>query len=118
MRSTITALLTAFAALASAAPQSGGGYVAVGYKYSGGGCTESSLIFGDPIFGNGNVCQPLDRFGDNGPIVSYKTLSASGGCTVKLYTDAGCTSTAFSAPVGGCVQANSPFVSAFVTCVR
>ena len=36
--------------------------------------------------------------------------------TVTLYTDASCLSPGFSAPVDGCVQAGSPFVSAFVTC--
>ncbi|KAF1941866.1 hypothetical protein EJ02DRAFT_454703 [Clathrospora elynae] len=114
-----TALLTA---LTAAAPstlntrQSGGDYVSVGNKYSGGGCTPSSLIFADPIFGNGNACQALDRIGGGAPIVSYSTLSVNAGCSVTLYTAPNCGGTAFSAPVGQCVQGSSPFVSTFVKC--
>jgi hypothetical protein len=79
--------VAAFIALTTAAPaavevrQSGGAFVSVGDKYSGPGCNPSTLIFADPIFGNGNVCQPLDRFGDGAPIVSYSTLSVSPGCS-------------------------------------
>ncbi|KAF2852131.1 hypothetical protein T440DRAFT_467370 [Plenodomus tracheiphilus IPT5] len=98
------------------ARQSGGSYVSVGYKYSGPGCTDSSLIFVDPIFGNGNVCQALDRFGDNPPIVSYSTFRVAAGCSVTLYTGVDCTGTAYLSPAGGCVTGNAPFVSAFVTC--
>ncbi|PSN65397.1 hypothetical protein BS50DRAFT_589800 [Corynespora cassiicola Philippines] len=84
-------LVALFSGLASTLPSSlqsrqpGGVFVAVGNKYSAGGCTDSSLIFADPIFGNGNVCQPLDRFGDGEPIVSYKTLSVSAGCNGELH---------------------------------
>ena len=81
-----TFALALLAALTSAAPSSlearqGDSFVSVGNKYSGGGCSASTLIFADPIFGNGNVCQPLDRFGTSPPIVSYKTLSVSAGCS-------------------------------------
>jgi hypothetical protein len=134
------------AALTAAAPatleeRQGGAFVAVGVKYSGPGCNPAATPLGDPIFGNGNVCQPLDRFGTGAPIVSYQTASVSAGCsgkssssscwsirtryftrlwltyaTVTVYTGADCTGTAFSAPVGGCVTGNSPFISTFVTC--
>jgi hypothetical protein len=75
-------------ALAGAAPSSlerrqGGFFVAVGTKYSGPGCNPADTPLGDPIFGNGNVCQPLDRFGDGAPIVSYETVSVSAGCSGK-----------------------------------
>ncbi|KAH3920707.1 hypothetical protein HBI56_012830 [Parastagonospora nodorum] len=112
------ALLTALAAASPAAlsARQGGYFVSVGNKYSGKGCNPNQLIFADPIFGNGNVCQPLDRFGDGGAINSYETLSVSAGCSVEIYTGPDCTGTAFSAPVGGCVTGNSAFVSTFVTC--
>lgn len=104
------------ASLAAALPQSGGFFSAVGNKYSGGGCTDQSLIFADPVFGDGNVCQPLNRFEGAVPVVSYKLLSASAGCTVRLYSDTTCSGTAYVAPAGTCVQGNSPFLSVFVTC--
>ncbi|KAH9859380.1 hypothetical protein IAQ61_011161 [Plenodomus lingam] len=112
-----------FAAISTAVPstfdsrQSGGSFVSVGNKYSGPGCTDSTLIFADPIFGNGNVCQVLDRSGTNPPIISYITLSAAAGCSVTLYTGADCSGTAYSALVGGCVTGSAPFVSTYVTCV-
>ncbi|KAH9882451.1 hypothetical protein J1614_000687 [Plenodomus biglobosus] len=145
--STATLSTTLLATIATAAPpaldarQSGGYYVAVGNWYSGPGCTASTLIFADPIFGNGNVCQPLDRSGTNPPIVSYSTVGVAAGCSgkssyamndavflsegghrlivgvVTLYTGAGCSGTAYSAPVGGCVTGSGPFVSTYVTCV-
>lgn len=124
MKFSTTTLSTALlATIATAAPpaldarQSGGYYVAVGNWYSGPGCTASNLIFADPIFGNGNVCQPLDRSGTNPPIVSYSTVGVAAGCSVMLYTGAGCSGTAYSAPVGGCVTGSGPFVSTYVTCV-
>jgi hypothetical protein len=134
------------AALTAAAPatleeRQGGAFVAVGVKYSGPGCNPAATPLGDPIFGNGNICQPLDRFGTGAPIVSYQTASVSAGCsgefpsssywstgasyilklwlkhaTVTVYTGADCTGDAFLAPVGGCVTGNSPFISTFVTC--
>lgn len=129
------ALLTALAAASPAtlSARQGGYLVSVGNKYSGKGCNPNQLIFADPIFGNGNICQPLDRFGDGGAINSYETLSVSAGCsgrllccvctgrrlmiaTVEIYTGPDCTGTAFSVPVGGCVTGNSAFVSTFVTC--
>jgi hypothetical protein len=86
--SSTTLSFAILAALTSAAPSSlearQGSYVAVGYKYSGPGCTASTLIFADPIFGDGNMCQPLDRFGTSPPIVSYNTTSVTAGCTGKL----------------------------------
>ena len=82
MQFTSSTLLFALAVLTGVQGQ-GGSFVAVGNQYSGGGCTDSSLTFADPIFGNGNVCQPLDRSGTNPPIVSYKVLSVSAGCSGK-----------------------------------
>jgi hypothetical protein len=84
--SATTFSVAALTALAAAAPatvevRQGGAYVSVGNKYSGPGCNPATLIFADPIFGNGNICQALDRFGDEGPIVSYSTLSVSPGCS-------------------------------------
>ena len=83
--SSITALaLLAAIAPATASPleaRQGGAFVAVGFKYSGPGCTASTLINADPIFGNGNVCQPLDRFDTGVPIRSYNTSSVSAGCS-------------------------------------
>jgi hypothetical protein len=85
----ITILSVAFlASLSAAAPatleeRQGGSFVSVGVKYSGPGCNPADTPLGDPIFGNGNVCQPLDRFGDGAPIVSYQTLSVSAGCSGK-----------------------------------
>jgi hypothetical protein len=90
MLSNIAVSIAVLSALAAAAPsnidarQPGGYYVSVGNKYSGKGCDPSTLIFADPIFGDGNVCQPLDRFGDGGPINSYETLSVSAGCSGKF----------------------------------
>lgn len=83
----ITLLLAALAPLTAASPspilsdRQGGSFVAVGNKYSAGGCTDQSLIFADPIFGNGNVCQPLNRNEPATPVVSYKTLSTTAGCS-------------------------------------
>ena len=51
-----------------------------GYKYSGGGCTDQTLINADPIFGTGNVCQPLNRNEGSPSVVSYKAYSAAAGC--------------------------------------
>lgn len=89
MQFTTPVLTLLLAAFSTAAPtdlveRQGGVFVAVGNKYNAGGCTGTAL--GDPIFGNGNVCQPLDRFGDGAPIVSYKLLSASAGCNGKSST--------------------------------
>jgi hypothetical protein len=87
--STTTVSIALLAALTAAAPatleerQVGGYYVAVGTKYSGPGCNPADTPLGDPIFGNGNVCQPLDRFGTGAPIVSYQTVSVSAGCSGK-----------------------------------
>ena len=53
----------------------------LGYKYSGGGCTEQTVINADPIFGTGNVCQPLNRNEGSPSVVSYKLYSAASGCT-------------------------------------
>jgi hypothetical protein len=79
------ALLATLSAAAPAALEvrQGGYYVAVGVKYSGPGCNPASTPIGDPIFGYGNVCQPLDRFGDGAPIVSYQTSSVTTGCSGK-----------------------------------
>ena len=113
-----TAALTLLAAATASplSPRQGGAFVAVGLKYSGPGCTDSTLINADPIFGNGNVCQPLDRFDTGVPIRSYSTSRVSEGCSVTIYQTADCSGTAFLAPVGGCVTGDGPFVSAFVTC--
>ncbi|OAL05596.1 hypothetical protein IQ06DRAFT_342867 [Phaeosphaeriaceae sp. SRC1lsM3a] len=86
MVSSKTFVVSLLATLVAAAPASlearqGGYYVAVGTKYSGPGCNPNSTPLGDPIFGNGNVCQPLDRFGDGAPIVSYQTVSVAAGCS-------------------------------------
>lgn len=84
---TSTIALAIFAALATAAPslspRQGGTFVAVGNKYSKTGCVSSDLIFADPIFGNGNQCQPLDRSGTGPAIFSYTTTSVSAGCKGK-----------------------------------
>ena len=80
---TTTALpIALLAALATAQP--GGYYAVVGYKYSGPGCTPQTLINPDPIFGSGGYCQPLDRFGDGAPIVSYKASSIAEGCSCEF----------------------------------
>lgn len=89
MISTQTFAISLLASLVAAAPaeldaRQGGYYVAVGVKYSGPGCNPNSTPLGDPIFGNGNVCQPLDRFGDGAPIVSYQTVSVAQGCSGEL----------------------------------
>ncbi|KAF2034605.1 hypothetical protein EK21DRAFT_56092 [Setomelanomma holmii] len=80
-----TLALALMASLSSAAPAvleaRQGNFVSVGNKYAGPGCTQ--LIFADPIFGNGNVCQDLDRSGTGTPIRSYETLSNSPGCSGK-----------------------------------
>jgi hypothetical protein len=87
--STITFSIAFLTAMAAAAPaalegrQPGAVFVSVGDKFAGPGCTDQTLIFADPIFGNGNQCQPLDRSGNGTPIVSYKTLSVSQGCSGK-----------------------------------
>ncbi|KAL6171872.1 hypothetical protein ACJQWK_02870 [Exserohilum turcicum] len=117
---TVLALFTAIMVPPTTAsplsPRQGGAFVAVGLKYSGPGCTAPTLINADPIFGSGNVCQPLDRFNTGVAIRSYSTTSVSPGCSVALYQTVDCTGTAFQAPVGGCVTGDGPFVSAFVTC--
>ncbi|KAF2112841.1 hypothetical protein BDV96DRAFT_549457 [Lophiotrema nucula] len=123
MQFTIPALFAAFTAFAAAAPapaldtRQGGYFAAAGYKYSGGGCNPNQLIYADPIFGPGNICQPLDRSGTGAPILSYKTYEAAAGCSVALYSTSDCTGTKYSAPVNGCVTGNAPFVSVFITCV-
>lgn len=81
------------AALATAAPaelemrQSGGYYHAVGYKYSGGGCTPTTENNGDPIFGTGGYCQALNRYitPTTPPITSYKLSSLADGCTGRFF---------------------------------
>ncbi|KAH7558231.1 hypothetical protein BM1_05503 [Bipolaris maydis] len=91
---TIALSLLAAATASPLSPRQGGAFVAVGLKYSGPGCTDSTLINADPIFGNGNVCQPLDRFDTGVPIRSYKatglaaaTVKAhSAECPLKLYS--------------------------------
>ncbi|KAF2683275.1 hypothetical protein K458DRAFT_418915 [Lentithecium fluviatile CBS 122367] len=122
---TTTAFLTFLTSLASSAPtnpftprQPGVEWHAVGNLYSGGGCTSQSLIFADPIWGAANQCHPLDRFSDQPPIVSYKTTSVDAGCNVTLFYDFACSVPAggFAAGLNGCVQGNSPFESAIVTC--
>lgn len=77
MRLSLAALISTI----TLATAQGGAFVSVGEKFSSGGCTPSSLIFADPIFGSGNVCQPLDRSGTGAAIVSYRTLSVSAGCS-------------------------------------
>lgn len=86
MHFTTTAALTLLAAVTASplSPRQGGAFVAVGLKYSGPGCTDSTLINADPIFGNGNVCQPLDRFDTGVPIRSYSTSRVSEGCSGKF----------------------------------
>lgn len=81
---TIALSLLAAATASPLSPRQGGAFVAVGLKYSGPGCTDSTLINADPIFGNGNVCQPLDRFDTGVPIRSYSTSRVSEGCSGKL----------------------------------
>lgn len=80
---TLMAFATALPSTPLEARQPGGVYVSVGNKYSGGGCNDGGLIFADPIFGNGNVCQPLKRQANGTPVISYKTLSNSAGCSGK-----------------------------------
>jgi hypothetical protein len=87
-----TALVALMVTVTSAAPtptltarQPGVTWGAVGNLYSGGGCTDSTLIFGDPVWGDSNVCHPVDRFGDLPPIVSYKPTEVNSGCT-RTYT--------------------------------
>ncbi|KAF1965762.1 hypothetical protein BU23DRAFT_560803 [Bimuria novae-zelandiae CBS 107.79] len=112
--------LLALSVLAAATPLSPrqGEFHAVGNLYSAGGCTSSSLIFADPIFGAINVCQPLDRNNNVPPIVSYKTLSVDAGCTVSLFYDGACSVPVlgFTAGVNKCVQGTKPFESAIVKC--
>jgi hypothetical protein len=81
-----TLSIATLAALGAALPttleeRQGGSYVAVGIKYSGPGCNPAANPIPDPIFGFGNVCQPLDRFGDGAPIASYSTFRANAGCS-------------------------------------
>lgn len=75
----------AIAFLASAVhalPQSGSPFFAVGNKYSGGGCTDSTLIFADPVFSPEGLCQPLNRSpGQN--VVSYKRIDSITRCNGK-----------------------------------
>ncbi|ORY16301.1 hypothetical protein BCR34DRAFT_476501 [Clohesyomyces aquaticus] len=94
MQFTTTAILSLLAALGSAAPadleaRQGGSYYAVGEHYKGGGCTSGSLIFADPIYIE-NACTPLDRFGTEPDIVSYKLLSVSAGCHGKFNRQSSC----------------------------
>ncbi|KAF2474850.1 uncharacterized protein BDR25DRAFT_340543 [Lindgomyces ingoldianus] len=112
--STVVSFLTALSSAAPAVlePRQGGEYYAVGNQYSSGGCLASSLIFADPIYVK-NGCVALNRFGTSPSIVSYTLIGENAGCSVKLYTDDTCTSPAFSAPVGGCVQGGSPFHEIF-----
>jgi len=84
------ALFALMATLAATAPtatltarQPGVTWGAVGNLYRGGGCTDSSLIFADPVWGNSNECHPLDRFNDQDPIISYKAVAVNTGCTRK-----------------------------------
>jgi hypothetical protein len=60
-----------------------GYFAAVGYKYTGGGCTDQTVTYADPIFGYGGYCQPLNRFPDAStpPITSYKLATLAEGCT-------------------------------------
>ncbi|KAF2794137.1 hypothetical protein K505DRAFT_242768 [Melanomma pulvis-pyrius CBS 109.77] len=120
----LTTTLTLLASISSAhplIPRQGSSYYAVGLKYSGGGCTDQSLIYADPIYTK-NGCAPLTRPAPYEPqppitpVVSYKLTSLCSGGSVKLYSTVDCTGTAYSAPLNQCVQGNSPFVSVYVTC--
>ena len=130
---TFATLLPLIAAQGS--PGSPDFYNTVAEIYSGPNCEASSLVWADPIFGNGGTCQLLDRNNNTPDIISYKVLRQYPGCTGKkldfmlmkgitnrltatLYTDNDCLSTAYPAPVGACVTSTDgkPFVKAFVQC--
>ncbi|KAF2110441.1 hypothetical protein BDV96DRAFT_651079 [Lophiotrema nucula] len=119
-----TLLLALLPTLSTALPSPQGGpgdpdfYNTVAEIYSGPDCNPDSFVWADPIFGRGGMCQKLDRNDNTPDIVSYKVTSQYPGCSANLYTDDGCTSKAYAAPVGVCVQADdlAPFVMAFVEC--
>jgi hypothetical protein len=79
----LATLITAAPADLEARQSQGGYFAAVGYKYSGGGCTDQTVTYADPIFGYGGYCQPLNRFPDAStpPITSYKLATLTEGCT-------------------------------------
>ncbi|KAF2737754.1 hypothetical protein EJ04DRAFT_430335 [Polyplosphaeria fusca] len=83
---TLSTLLTAALAAPAPAPalaeRQGGAFVAVGIKYATGGCSGTNGV-GDPIFGNGNACQPINRFSDEPPVVSYNATSVCSGGSGK-----------------------------------
>ncbi|KAF2449430.1 hypothetical protein P171DRAFT_427627 [Karstenula rhodostoma CBS 690.94] len=93
-------------------------YNTVAEIYSGPACDAASFVWADPIFGRGGTCQLLDRNDNTPDIISYKVTAQYPGCSATLYTDDGCLSTAYPAPVGVCVEAadEKPFVKAFVEC--
>ncbi|KAK8011410.1 hypothetical protein PG990_010375 [Apiospora arundinis] len=93
-------------------------YNTVAEIYSGDGCTESSLVWADPIFGRGGHCQPLDRNNNTPDILSYKVTYNFPECHATLYTDDKCLTEAFPAIINTCLRApgSTPFVAAVVEC--
>ncbi|KAF1950958.1 hypothetical protein CC80DRAFT_482004 [Byssothecium circinans] len=116
-----TATITLLPTLALAqwgTPGSPGFYHTVAEIYSAANCTAESLVWLDPIFGNGGTCQLLDRNDNTPDILSYRVTAEYPGCSATLYADNECLGTAYPAPVGECVQADGgvPLVKAFVAC--
>ncbi|KAF2179714.1 hypothetical protein K469DRAFT_716064 [Zopfia rhizophila CBS 207.26] len=75
-------VLLAVAGLATAqGPNDPGFYNTVAEIHSGPDCLESNLVWLDPIFGRGNMCQPLDRNNNTPDIISYKVTYNYEGCS-------------------------------------
>lgn len=58
-------------------------YSTVAELYNGPDCAADKLIFADPIFGTGGICQPLDRNNNVPEIISYKVTTQYPGCSGK-----------------------------------
>lgn len=85
---TTLALLASITSASPLIPRQGSFYYAFGLKYSGGGCTDQSLIYADPIYTK-NGCAPLTRPAPYEPqppitpVVSYKLTSVCAGGSGK-----------------------------------
>lgn len=81
----LTLTLATFLPLIAAqgSPGSPDFYNTVAEIYSGPNCEASSLVWADPIFGDGGICQLLDRNDNTPDIISYKVLRQYPGCSGK-----------------------------------
>jgi hypothetical protein len=85
MFSRVLPLVVALAALAKAQPGSPDFFNSVANLYSTTSCSNSSLIYPNPIWGTGGYCQLLDPNNDIPPIIAYEVYAEDTGCNGEFY---------------------------------